>query len=55
MIRQEVIVRKKEAVRQETMKTVLAVMDSISYGSVTLLIQDGKILEIEKKEKIRLR
>ena len=30
-------------------------IESIRYGSVLILIQDGKIMQIEKNEKIRLR
>ncbi|MBI1920996.1 MAG: YezD family protein [Geobacter sp.] len=55
MAQQGVIVRKKEDVQYETLKTVQDVMDTISHGSLTLLIQDGRVLQIDKKEKIRLK
>ncbi|MEH7073314.1 YezD family protein [Neobacillus drentensis] len=29
-------------------------LDSLKYGSITLVIQDGKIVQIEKNEKVRL-
>jgi hypothetical protein len=30
-------------------------LDSIKFGSVTLVIQDGKIVQMEKNEKVRLK
>ncbi|WP_425320405.1 YezD family protein [Neobacillus soli] len=29
-------------------------MASLKYGSITLVIQDGKVVQIEKNEKVRL-
>ncbi|MCH1624044.1 YezD family protein [Fredinandcohnia sp. SECRCQ15] len=29
-------------------------LESIKYGSITLVVQDGKIVQIEKNEKVRL-
>ncbi len=29
-------------------------IESIKYGSVNIIIQDGKIIQIDKSEKIRL-
>lgn len=54
MAQKNVIVRKRDDVQRETMKTVLAVMKDISYGTVTLFIQDGKVLQIDRMEKIKL-
>ncbi|HET7616662.1 MAG TPA: YezD family protein [Bacillales bacterium] len=30
-------------------------LSTLKYGSVTLVVQDGKVVQIEKKEKVRLR
>lgn len=30
-------------------------IESIKYGSVNIIIQDGKIIQIDKSEKIRLK
>ena len=39
----------------DKVKTQLeAILKTIKFGSVTLVIQDGKIIQIEKNEKIRL-
>ncbi|ATH95377.1 YezD family protein [Bacillus sp. FSL M8-0052] len=35
-----------------TMKDMLKDM---SYGSITIVVQDGKVIQIEKNEKIRLK
>ncbi|WP_404332555.1 YezD family protein [Mesobacillus maritimus] len=29
-------------------------LQSVKYGSITLVIQDGKVIQIEKNEKVRL-
>lgn len=37
------------------LKRLIELLNSISYGSVTLIIQEGKIVQMEKIEKLRLR
>jgi hypothetical protein len=54
MAQKDVIVRKRHDVEHDAMKAVLALMNTISYGSLTLFIQDGKVLQIDKKERMRL-
>ncbi|KNF08639.1 hypothetical protein CLPU_6c01250 [Gottschalkia purinilytica] len=39
----------------ESLEKLVKVIDSISYGSVTAVIQEGKIVQIEKNEKVRLK
>ncbi|WP_404351853.1 YezD family protein [Sutcliffiella horikoshii] len=29
-------------------------LQSIKFGSITLVVQDGKVIQIEKNEKVRL-
>lgn len=29
-------------------------LKTMKYGSVTLVVQDGKVIQIEKKEKVRV-
>ena len=38
----------------EDIKLILEYIKKIKFGSVTVNIQDGKIVQIEKSEKIRL-
>ncbi|WP_243118623.1 YezD family protein [Cellulosilyticum sp. ST5] len=40
---------------QEEVKKVLQIIETIKYGSVTVMIQDGKIVQIEKNEKLRIK
>lgn len=30
-------------------------INDVKYGSITIVIQDGKVVQIEKNEKVRLR
>lgn len=41
--------------RKEIAERLLQYIQSVQYGSVTVIIQDGKVIQIEKNEKIRLR
>lgn len=34
-------------------KDLLALLKDLRYGSVTLVVQDGKVIQMEKVEKIR--
>ncbi len=36
-----------------TDEQIINTIRSISYGSVEIIIHDGKVLQLEKKEKIR--
>lgn len=38
-----------------TLESVKKMVSSMQYGSVTLIIQDNYIVQIEKNEKIRLK
>jgi hypothetical protein len=44
----------KEVLTEKTWRELNAILGSIKYGSVTLIVQDGKVIQIEKNEKIRL-
>lgn|GEM_PF-640210 len=51
----EGIDKKKVQISEEDLKRLLQYLESIQYGSVTLYIQEGRIVQIEKSEKIKLR
>ena len=38
-----------------TMENIKKMVNSIQYGSITLVIQDNYVVQIEKNEKIRLK
>ncbi len=42
-------------VSAEDMKRLLGLLDSVRFGSVTLIIQDGRVVQIEKNEKVRIK
>ncbi len=46
---------KKFPIAMEDLKQLLEMVNSINYGSVTLLIQDRRVIQIEKNEKVRLK
>ncbi|MCL6570524.1 MAG: YezD family protein [Bacillus sp. (in: Bacteria)] len=39
---------------QEIAEHVERMLDTLQFGSITLIIQDGKVVQIEKNEKVRL-
>ena len=41
--------------RREVLLHVSGLLDGIAYGTVVLVLQDGKVIQIETSEKIRLR
>lgn len=40
---------------QEISNEIARLIREVKYGSVTIIIQDGKIVQIEKIEKLRLK
>jgi hypothetical protein len=34
---------------------IQTMLESVKYGSITLVVQDGKVIQIEKNEKVRLK
>ena len=39
---------------KEDLLKIKEVIEEIRFGSVTIIIQDGKVIQIDKQEKIRL-
>lgn len=39
---------------QEVSQHVEKMLQNVNFGSITLVIQDGKVVQIEKSEKVRL-
>jgi hypothetical protein len=46
---------KKVPLTDAELKTLLQFIETVKYGSVTLLIQDGIVIQIDKNEKLRLK
>lgn len=45
----------KNVIHERDLMKIVELLETIQYGSVTVIVQDGKILQIEKNEKIRLK
>lgn len=48
-------VRGKSTNNKEEIKKLLQIIETVNYGSVTIIIQDNKIVQIEKNEKLRIK
>lgn len=46
--------KKDSPISPEDLRQLLEMIGSIRYGSITLLIQDSKVVQIDKSEKVRL-
>ncbi|MDR3363708.1 MAG: YezD family protein [Clostridiales Family XIII bacterium] len=46
---------KKESVSRDDLVEIIKYVNQIQYGSVTIIIQDGHIVQIDKNEKIRMK
>lgn len=44
----------EEAKSQATIKTILQALSGIRYGSLEIIVHDSEIVQIERKEKIRI-
>ncbi|WP_411830012.1 YezD family protein [Metasolibacillus meyeri] len=38
-----------------TLESIKEMLETIKFGTITLVIQDGHVVQIEKNEKIRLK
>lgn len=47
--------KQKNTNLEETLEKIKETVESVKYGTVTLVIQDGYVVQIEKNEKIRLK
>lgn len=42
-------------ISEEDLDRLIKIISTVKYGSVTLVIQEGRIIQIEKNEKLRLK
>lgn len=42
-------------VKEEDLNKIREFIEHIRFGSVTVIVQDGKIVQIEKHEKVRIK
>ncbi len=45
----------KEATLERSLQEARRILGEIRYGSVTLVVQDGVVVQIERQEKLRMR
>ena len=55
MINAEVDMAQEKGVSEEELRKIKEYIDAIRYGSISIVIQDGKIIQIDKNEKIRIK
>ncbi len=46
---------KKSVVKEKDIKKIIELIESVKYGSISIVIQDGCIVQIEKNEKLRIK
>lgn len=46
---------KKQANFEQAIENIKKMLTTMNYGSITLIVQDNTIVQIEKNEKIRLK
>lgn len=44
----------KTKVTKEELQKIKEFIETVRFGSVTVIVQDGKVIQIEKHEKLRL-
>ena len=45
----------EKSISKESLIKLLDLVESVKFGSITLIIQDGKVIQLEKNEKVRLK
>jgi len=45
----------KEIIENRKLEEILKMVEGVKYGSITLIIQDGVIIQVDKNEKIRMK
>ncbi|WP_413380235.1 YezD family protein [Alkalihalobacillus sp. 1P02AB] len=40
---------------EQVSETLKDLLEGLQYGSITIIVQDGKIIQLEKNEKVRIK
>jgi hypothetical protein len=48
-------INSKEIIENKKLEEILKMVEEVKYGSITLIIQDGVIIQVDKNEKIRMK
>lgn len=54
-MRKENLLLGNRSISEENLKRLLELLKTTQYGSVTLVVQDGIAIQMERNEKLRLR
>ncbi|MED1563045.1 hypothetical protein AJ85_21365 [Alkalihalobacillus alcalophilus ATCC 27647 = CGMCC 1.3604] len=46
---------KAEKSLEQVSQTLKDLLEGLQYGSITIIVQDGKIIQLEKNEKVRIK
>ena len=44
----------KESISDGNLKKLIDLIGEVKFGSITVVIQDGKVIQLERNEKLRL-
>lgn len=47
--------QRKNVVTEKDLQAIVDFVGTIQFGAVTIVIQDGKVIQLEKSEKVRLK
>ncbi|BCB03813.1 DUF2292 domain-containing protein [Bacillus sp. KH172YL63] len=39
----------------DVMEKIQSMLESMNFGSITIVVQDGKVIQLEKNEKVRIK
>lgn len=45
----------QEAQYDEVVEKITSMLKTMSFGSITIVVQDGKVIQLEKNEKVRIK
>jgi hypothetical protein len=48
-------VEEKDQQLNEIFRRISEMLENLQYGSITLVVQDGKVIQLEKSEKMRFK
>jgi hypothetical protein len=51
----KIISNGNKAISEENLEKLLELLRNVKYGSVTLVVQDGIVVQVERNEKIRFK
>lgn len=43
------------ALTSADLKVILEMVNTVKFGSITVIIQDGRVIQVDRNEKLRLR